>query len=767
MTDWNKLKVAQLKEELEKRGLATNGKKADLVARLEGAGTDGVDSIDDNDATRKRKASEPTTGDEALDSAEDDDNRVEDSKKKPAGVAKKRPAVTKTRQVLGTKSGSAGDGAGGEVGAGVKGNADASESLKAGEGVRAKGAAGQGNAGGDAVNSGGKTGGDATADGSHRSSTKRARSGPEADNSTDPLVKIENALNTERFANIDPGTKRRIAVILDFTKLPPSTLDDSVLDQLRSLSQAECTEIMKQLDHSVRTSKVRKISAYLSSMIRRAQDDRGGGHDRNAVGTVEDLAPVSRSIMEDLMAQGHLRAGDLDGKVLGTLASKSAPVQAYVLKAFGRKNVSDVRNMAAFFVAHMRDVERGLNAGRYSLDRLPGEGDDHRGRDGRGEPPRKGERVHRNPHPDIYDPHYTYVPTAQRGGGVGGAGGGAAYQPPQFQQQQNRVYDPRAPAPAYDPRDQQQQQQQAFHQPEPKHFALEQVQWGVRVDELNGLSDWAKYVHPAAALRMQQLWDQEENKLVSVLDDNSWLLLAGLDAPNSVRAVNETVERMKLSADDVLTINRLFVEAASKYPRREDAPSMRTAAPAASPLPNLPPQTTTYGNPLFENPNQQRGGLAPPPSYDPYAQLPQHAQHAQQYAPPSYDNAYAQPPGAYNAPQHVPYNNSAPAVHLPGPAGKLSPRLQNRIDVILGNPAWAGRIVIDHFNDHVVNLMLQMDERTNMLVLDEFEREDSSKIRNPKAFLIGKIRQALERRDGGGGHRGDGLPRWGQGGGRR
>jgi hypothetical protein len=40
----------------------------------------------------------------------------------------------------------------------------------------------------------------------------------------------------------------------------------------------------------------------------------------------------------------------------------------------------------------------------------------------------------------------------------------------------------------------------------------------VRVDEFHGLSPFAKYVHPAAALRLQQLWDSG-NKLVSLLDD--------------------------------------------------------------------------------------------------------------------------------------------------------------------------------------------------------------------------------------------------------
>ena len=576
----------------------------------------------------------------------------------------------------------------------------------------------------------------------------KERSAAANDVDVDPLVKIENELNTARYDGLDPGTKKRLAVILEFTRMTPDVLDDKVLEQLRGVPKSISTEIMKQLDHSVRTSKVRKISAYLSSMIRRSQEDK---HDpKLGAGTFQDLAPVSRSILAEMTGGpgGILREGDLDGKVLGLLASKSPELQAYILKSFAKKNLGDVRNMAAFFVAHMRDIERGLENGRYSLDRVPG-GEREGGRADRD--PRHSrredqkQREHRNPHPDIYDPHYEYVPLAQRGGGVMPPSG----MPPAPQQQYrpNRGYEeydpylsPAAHAMPAVPA------MPAMPKREPKHFALEQVQWGVRVDELNGLSDWAKFVHPAAALRLQQLWDVDENKLVSVLDDNSWLLLAGLDAPNSVKAVNETAERMKLSTDDVPTINRLFVDVASKYPRREDAPPMpsgaaRTAAHqpqfsapiVASALPSLPPQATSYGNPLFE---RQSAGAGLLPS---------------QYAPQQHQ------PQAYN-PQYAP-NSHLPQIQLPGPAGKLSPRLQTRIDSVLGNPMWIGRLVIDHFNDHVVNLMLQLDEHTNMAVLDEFERSDSSNIRNPKAYLIGKIRQTLERRDGSSGHRGDGRGR--------
>lgn len=73
-------------------------------------------------------------------------------------------------------------------------------------------------------------------------------------------------------------------------------------------------------------------------------------------------------------------------------------------------------------------------------------------------------------------------------------------------------------------------------------FASEQAQLGVRVQEFHALSTFAAYVRPAAAIRLQMLWDRG-NRLVSLLDDLSWEVLTDLPAPEALIVIDETADR--------------------------------------------------------------------------------------------------------------------------------------------------------------------------------------------------------------------------------
>lgn len=524
-------------------------------------------------------------------------------------------------------------------------------------------------------------------------SNKRPRVRQATDNEDedeDEIVKIENELEHARYDGIDAGTKKRLAVILDFTKVPPARLEDKTLEQLKNLSKADSKEVMKMLDHSVRSSNVRNLSAYLSSMIRRIS--RSTTLASKPQGTIDNVVPQAREIMQDLMNSGSIRSGDLDGKCLGILSDKPKDVQILIMQLFSSRNLRGVRNMTAYFMAHMRDVDQGLRSGKYRLDMIH-EGPRYPERRERG-----GDRAYR--HEDHQKPHYDYVPTSQRQN--------TNYSSTQYNPAQEPLI-PTMVAPNI----------LTAKETPAKHYALEQVQWGVRVDEFQALSPHAKYVHPAAALRLQQLWDLEQNKLVSVLDDNSWLLLAGLDAPNSVKVVNEVSDRMKTTGDDLVTVNRIFVEVASKYPRREDAPPLPVSIGHQSLNTLLGAQATTFTNPVFD----PRG------------------------------SSFSQPT----------------TVNLPGPAGSLPPRVQSQIDKILGNPNWVGKIRLDDFDERVVG-SLRGDESLALSVLADFERTDPNKVRNPSAYLAGCIRnaingprQGIERGPGGRGHRGRAQGRGGHG----
>lgn len=176
--------------------------------------------------------------------------------------------------------------------------------------------------------------------------TKDTSAGGEGDE--DELVRIEKELETNRRYNqIDAGTKKRLAVILEYTKLQPKDVDSRVLQQLSKMPKKESLEAMKMLDQSVRTSKIRNLSAYLSSMLRRLSKSGGeaAAPSQKAHGTARDIAPRARAILQDLEDSHLVRQGELDGKALGTLAEKPEELQILTMEMFSSRNLRSVRNM--------------------------------------------------------------------------------------------------------------------------------------------------------------------------------------------------------------------------------------------------------------------------------------------------------------------------------------------------------------------------------------------------------------------------------------
>ena len=76
-----------------------------------------------------------------------------------------------------------------------------------------------------------------------------------------------------------------------------------------------------------------------------------------------------------------------------------------------------------------------------------------------------------------------------------------------------------------------------------RNYAVEQLKMGVRVDEFHALSPHAPNIHPAIALKLQELWDSGV-KLVAILDDRVWSTLASMKAPEALICLEEMANQL-------------------------------------------------------------------------------------------------------------------------------------------------------------------------------------------------------------------------------
>eukprot|EP01025_Chloroclados_australasicus_P047856 TRINITY_DN539_c0_g2_i1.p1 TRINITY_DN539_c0_g2~~TRINITY_DN539_c0_g2_i1.p1 ORF type:complete len:520 (+),score=85.72 TRINITY_DN539_c0_g2_i1:290-1849(+) len=97
------------------------------------------------------------------------------------------------------------------------------------------------------------------------------------------------------------------------------------------------------------------------------------------------------------------------------------------------------------------------------------------------------------------------------------------------------------------------------------YYGLEQAQMGVRVLEFHNLSEYAAYVHPAAALKLQQLWDAGINVL-SEMNSQSWEALAMLNGDDAVVILEDTGQMLK--SGELRNLNGYFLSKARPRARQ-------------------------------------------------------------------------------------------------------------------------------------------------------------------------------------------------------
>jgi hypothetical protein len=330
---------------------------------------------------------------------------------------------------------------------------------------------------------------------------------------------------------------------------------------------------------------VRNPAAYLAGVIRRlaegAPETADSEMDRNVY-----LCPPAQAILEALSDCGYIKPGDLNTKILRSLATKSRDMQTMIMETFRERRLENIRNMSGFFTSHIMQVEQDVREGKLILGQrrplIPAPGQKY------GEfRPRGGPAARLHPPPFNGNAARQQQQPATYGGGSqgrpGGRGPGGQAAPVVFQGiGDDPIYHPvivksdvtlptdilSAPiAPSHD-------------------YTKEQAELGVRITEFHSLSGQARFVSPDAAFKLQQLWDGG-NKLVSLLDDASWDMLVRIHLAVAVDAVDKTgktwAQLPEEKQEDIKTVNEIFMKNAEYALKRpvEFAPGNIASLPTS------------------------------------------------------------------------------------------------------------------------------------------------------------------------------------------
>jgi hypothetical protein len=572
----------------------------------------------------------------------------------------------------------------------------------------------------------------------------------------------------KRFSGLSAHVAGRLEAMFAAGTLAPEQLDERIVSSLRGLPPPDAADAVAQLEGAARAGPIRNASAYLAGVIRRvaslppgagaaaapgpfvggppfggrgpppAAFGGGPGGGFGAPGGEPPLAPQAAAVLDHLNASGAVRPGDLDARSLRALAGRPPEVQALVLSSFADRNLRGIRNMAAFFTSHLAAVEGDLREGRVVPPPLGAPGRGYGGPPGGGYggggPPQGGgfggppgggyggyggpppeQQHYGGPPPGAYgappqyggpppgqqqQPHYGAPPPQHYGG-----------PPPQTQPPQQQAYGAPGPYGAPPP--------QAYGAPPPGpaptpapalvDYSADHAAWGIRTAEMHALSPLARCVPPPAAARLQQLWDAEGCKLVSLMGERAWGALAALEGGAGAGAVDEAAAALRAAPDSFEAANAAVLAAVARR------------APAPAPQAHAPPQQQQYG--------------APPPG--------QYGAPAPQYG--------AAPPPAFGAPQPQQQHYGAPP---PGPAGgadlaALPPAVQAAVARAVG--AWGGLLKPEHFDGRAVAALLRVGEGAALRAVEDFGRHSPAQMRSVSGYLIGCVRKYEEGGGGGGG----------------
>ncbi|KAJ9518742.1 hypothetical protein QJQ45_025989, partial [Haematococcus lacustris] len=476
----------------------------------------------------------------------------------------------------------------------------------------------------------------------------------------------KDARLTDKIGQLDELVRAKLQAMYASGVIQEGDLDAQSIQELSDFEPTKGLKVLEQFAASD-LSVVRNKCAFLGGVMTRLRRQDGPRQH-----------PDVQHRLDTMFREKKIRPDDLDARCYEALNHLPHTTANVVLDRFAAKDLSEVRRMAAFFMAHLRAVDAELGShGGSSLDSPPGYPDG--GRSGFGKPLLSG---------------MSPALSAAMQQGYGGIPGMQLHGPTP-----TPMHNSLTPA-----------------QSGRVHRGADQLLAGVRVNEFHNLSSAAQYVPAPVALKLQTLWDSGV-KLVSMLDDRTWEDLADLPAPEGLAVIDEVAAAME-KPQGLRNVNAFFASQARPFLDKIRG-FTRTGLPGA-----VPPRTGSReydsggtGAGGYRGGSSTRGGYGRDAAGG--------AGSSQGFDPGRRD---ARSRGASNPPP-VGATRGISAIHT------LPESLQSKVRAMLDAPHTL--LNAGHFDDGVCALLNRLPEHSALDVVEEIKGNDLANVRNIPAYLMG------------------------------